>query len=142
MTSTLRGIATLNFFAEDLMAAKQWYTEFLGIEPYFERTIQGSVAYIEFRLGNYQHELGIIDRRYMPKAAAASTGGAVAYWHVDDVAAVLQKLLTMGAKEYEPLTSRGDAGFITASVIDPFGNLLGIMYNPHFVEMRRTIGYV
>lgn len=23
-------------------------------------------------------------------------------------------------------------GFVTASVTDPFGNVLGIMYNPHY----------
>jgi hypothetical protein len=42
--------------------------------------------------------------------------------------------MDMGAKEYEPLTERG-AGFITAFVVDPFGNVLGIMYNPHYVEI-------
>ena len=26
-------------------------------------------------------------------------------------------------------------GFVTASVVDPFGNVLGVMYNPHYVEM-------
>jgi hypothetical protein len=40
----------------------------------------------------------------------------------------------MGAKEYEPVTPR-EAGFITASVVDPFGNILGIMYNPHYLEI-------
>ena len=40
----------------------------------------------------------------------------------------------MGAKEYEPLVQR-EAGFVTASVIDPFGNILGLMYNPHYLEM-------
>jgi hypothetical protein len=44
----------------------------------------------------------------------------------------------MGAKEYEPLTKRGEAGFITASVVDPFGNILGIMYNPHYLEILRS----
>ena len=24
---------------------------------------------------------------------------------------------------------------MTASVVDPFGNVLGIMYNPHYVEV-------
>jgi hypothetical protein len=24
-----------------------------------------------------------------------------------------------------------EAGFVSASVVDPFGNVLGIMYNPH-----------
>ncbi len=44
----------------------------------------------------------------------------------------------MGAKEYEPLTKRGEVGFITASVVDPFGNILGIMYNPHYLEILRS----
>ncbi|MER7475207.1 hypothetical protein ABT351_31575, partial [Micromonospora sp. NPDC000018] len=26
------------------------------------------------------------------------------------------------------------SGFVTATVVDPFGNLLGVMYNPHYVE--------
>ena len=47
--------------------------------------------------------------------------------------ATFEKLLSMGAKQYQPITPRGDTGFVTASVIDPFGNVLGIMYNPHYV---------
>jgi hypothetical protein len=43
----------------------------------------------------------------------------------------------MGAEEYEPLVHRGE-GFITASVTDPFGNVLGIMYNSHFLEMLNS----
>jgi predicted enzyme related to lactoylglutathione lyase len=134
---TLRGLATINFYAADMKAAKKWYSNLLGIEPYFdfERPDPDHPAYIEFRLGDYQHELGIIDSKYAPKGAAAGPGGAVVYWHVDDVAATLEKIMAMGAKEYEPLTNRGAAGFITASVVDPFGNILGIMYNPHYLEI-------
>jgi predicted enzyme related to lactoylglutathione lyase len=138
-TPMLRGITTISFFAADVTAAKQWYTRLLGIEPYFERPVAGQPAYIEFRLGDYQHELGIIDSRYAPKGAAAGVGGAVVYWHVDHVAATLDKLLAMGTQEYEPLTKRGEAGFITASVIDPFGNILGIMYNPHYRAVLASI---
>ena len=29
------------------------------------------------------------------------------------------------------MTARGE-GFVTASVVDPFGNLLGVMTNPHW----------
>ena len=47
----------------------------------------------------------------------------------------LEKVKAMGANEYEPLTKRGESGFITASVLDPFGNILGIMYNPHYLEI-------
>ncbi|GHO55607.1 hypothetical protein KSB_40820 [Ktedonobacter robiniae] len=58
-TQTLRGLSTVSFYAADLAAAKKWYTELLGIDPYFQ--VPG---YIEFRLGDYQHELGVIDSRY------------------------------------------------------------------------------
>lgn len=131
----LRGLTTISFWAADLEAAKQWYTELLGIAPYFERLgPDGKPAYIEFRLGDYQHELGIIHHNYAPKDAAAGPGGAVIYWHVDDVAAALEKVKSLGAIEYQPLTPR-EAGFITASVLDPFGNILGLMYNPHYLEI-------
>ena len=80
--------------------------------------------------------LGSLTARYAPKGATAiGPGGAVVYWHVDDVAAALEKVKAMGANEYEPLTKRGESGFITASVLDPFGNILGIMYNPHYLEI-------
>lgn len=137
-THTLRGFATVSFFADDLAAAQKWYTELLGIEPYFRRPVEGPPAYIEFRVGDYQHELGLIDSRYAPGGPGGEPGGAVLFWHVDEVEATLDRLLTMGAKEYEPLTVRG-AGFVTASVVDPFGNVLGIMYNPHYVEILDAI---
>lgn len=136
-TQTLRGLATISFWADDVIAARQWYSDLLGITPYFQRPDSEHPAYIEFRLGDYQHELGIIDRKYAPKGAASEPGGAVVFWHVDDLEAVLQKLKAMGATEYEPLTHR-EAGFITASVIDPFGNILGIMYNPHYLDILKN----
>lgn len=126
---TLRGLTTLSFWAADLSAAKKWYTELLGIAPYFERP-----GYAEFRLGDYQHELGLIDSRYAPNGSATGPGGAIVYWHVDDVTATFEKLLSMGAKEYQPPTEYGK-GFITASVVDPFGNVLGVMYNQHYLEV-------
>ena len=125
----LRGLTTISFWAADLAAAKKWYAELLGVEPYFERP-----GYAEFRLGDYQHELGVIDSRYAPAGSTAAPAGAIVYWHVDDVPAMLEKLRSIGAQEYQAPTDRG-AGFITASVVDPFGNILGIMYNPHYLEM-------
>lgn len=67
----LRGLATVSFYADDLAAAKEWYTGALGV------------------------------------------------------------------KQHEPITQRGDGvGFATASVVDPFGNILGIMSNPHYVSVQ------
>ncbi|MER5420107.1 VOC family protein [Streptosporangium roseum] len=130
----LRGLTTVSFWAADLAAAKQWYTELLGIAPYFERP-----GYAEFRLGDYQHELGLIDSRYAPDGAPAGPAGAIVYWHVDDVTAAFEKLLSMGAKEHQAPTERGE-GFVTASVADPFGNILGVMYNRHYLEVLESAG--
>lgn len=130
----LRGMATVSYWADDLKAARRWYAELLGVAPYFERPDADNPAYIEFRIGDFQDELGIIDRKYAPPGATLAPGGAVLYWHVDDIEAALVRLKAMGATEYQPLTPR-EAGFITASVIDPFGNILGIMVNPHYLEM-------
>jgi len=129
-----RGMATISYFADDVQAATAWYTELLGIEPYFVRPTDGPPAYVEFRIGDHQHELGIIDRRFAHPATGKSPGGAVTFWHVDDIEATLSRLTSMGSTEYEPLTPR-EAGFVTASVVDPFGNVLGIMHNPHYLEM-------
>ena len=81
-----------------------------------------------------EDEFGFIDRRYAHGAATSAAGGAVMFWHVDDLTATVEKLLAMGATEYEPMTER-EAGFTTASVVDPFGNVLGVMHNPHYLEV-------
>lgn len=136
--SILRGLSTLSFYSDNLQEAKKWYTQLLGMEPYYSFPDAENPAYIEFRIGDFEHELGIIDKKYQPKGAANTTGGVVAFWHVDDINSTFQKLIMMGAREYEKITERED-GFVTASVVDPFGNILGIMYNPHYLEILASI---
>jgi predicted enzyme related to lactoylglutathione lyase len=128
----LRGLSTVSFYAADHTAAKKWYSELLGIAPYFN--VPG---YTEFRIGDYQHELGIIDSAFAPAEAAKGPAGAIAYWHVDDLKATLDKLISLGAQPYQPITdhSGGKGNFVTASVVDPFGNILGIMTNKHYLEV-------
>lgn len=130
----LRGLATVSFFADDVQAASRWYADLLGVEPYFVRPVDGPPAYAEFRVGDHQDELGIVDNRYAPHAPAARPAGAVVFWHVDDLPAALDRLLAMGAEAHEALTER-EAGFATASVVDPFGNILGVMHNPHYLQV-------
>ncbi|MFC9895243.1 VOC family protein [Nocardia sp. NPDC127579] len=134
----LRGMATTTYYADDLEAAKDWYAEFLGVQPYFHVPN----GYYEFRIGDYQHELGIINRAYAPAGARNQPGGGgFVNWHVDDLEATFARLLAMGAKEYEPITPRGEGtGFVTAAVIDPFGNIVGIMSNPHYLDVLGRTG--
>jgi predicted enzyme related to lactoylglutathione lyase len=91
-------------------------------------------GYVEFRIGDDEDELGIIDRKYAPAGASSGPGGEVVFWHVDDLAATVDRLVSLGATEYEPIRDRGH-GFVTASVVDPFGNVLGVMTNPHYLDV-------
>ena len=131
----LRGLTTVNLVADDVAAAVAWYTELLGVEPYFARDVDGRPAYVEFRIGDYQHELGIVDSRFAKhsRPEGSRNSGAVTYWHVDDVRASFDRLVSMGASVHEEPVERGP-GFVTASVVDPFGNILGVMYNQHYLD--------
>lgn len=129
-----RGVCTVAYMATDHAGAKQWYTELLGVQPYMDKP-----GYAEFRFGDYQHELGIIDAKFIAElrggeAKPATPGGAITYWHVDDLEGTLEQLVAMGARELHPPRDFG-AGFVGASVVDPFGNIFGIMHNPHYLEI-------
>ncbi|WP_395244352.1 VOC family protein [Agromyces sp. MMS24-K17] len=135
----LRGIATVNVYVEDPAQAAAWYAEVLGIEPYFSRPgPDGRAAYVEFRIGDHQQEFGFIDRRWAPPALATTAVGAPAgpimHWHVDDLEGSLARLIELGATPLLPVTEHGP-GFVTASVVDPFGNVLGIMTNVHYLDV-------
>jgi predicted enzyme related to lactoylglutathione lyase len=129
-------MATANYWADDVIAARDWYAEVLGVQPYFSMP-EGSDApfYVEFRIGKDGDEFGIVDRRFGPPSSAVP-GGVLLYWAVDDVIATHARLIALGAVEFQPVTEQGDGGFITASVVDPFGNLFGVMQNPHFLEVH------
>ncbi|QJY48722.1 VOC family protein [Pseudonocardia broussonetiae] len=132
--TTFRGFATLNVWADEVAVAARWYAEVFGVEPYFERSgSDGRPAYVEFRVGDTEAEFGIISSAYRPQAGDGPAG-AILHWAVDDLEATVARLRDLGAVEYLPVEPRGE-GFVTASVVDPFGNLLGVMSNPHFLEV-------
>jgi predicted enzyme related to lactoylglutathione lyase len=115
------GVSTVRLHAEDLAAARAWYSDLLGGDPYFVRD-----EYVEWRVGPHDHELGILDRRF---AAGHETGGTVTYWLVDDVDTALEDLLGRGARAHEDVRDFG-GGYRGGVVVDPFGNALGIMQRP------------
>lgn len=130
----LRGMSTVSYFADDLEEARSWYAEFLGTEAYFEvRTPTGELAYVEFRIGDFQAELGIVNRKW-EVTPSPTPAGEILYWAVDDLEKTRQRLFELGAKEHDEPRVRGE-GFVTASVIDPFGNILGVMTNTHYMSI-------
>ena len=91
----LRGISTINFYASNHNEAVEWYTKFLGIEPYFK-----VVGYAEFRIGDYQQELGIIDSKFSAQNINDKPTGATVYWHVDNLQDTFDKLQSLGTLDY------------------------------------------
>ncbi|WP_246394094.1 VOC family protein [Pseudonocardia pini] len=127
-------MATQNIYAADLDAAREWYTRLFGGPPYF--VVEG--GYLEWRLGPRQDEFGIVAASWAPHPVG-TPAGQILFWAVEDVAAALKDLVELGATEHQPVTVRGP-GFVTASVVDPFGNVLGIMENSHVEEGLRGYG--
>lgn len=118
--SNFLGLRTAIYRANDLEKAKAWYTSALGVSPYFDQPF-----YVGFNVGGF--ELGLV-----PDEGAGTAGdGVITYWGVDNVQAIYNNLLQAGATEHEsPHDVGGD--IVVASVRDPWGNVLGIIFNPHF----------
>ncbi len=115
------GLRTVAYQVEDLGLAKEWYTKALGYEPYFDEPF-----YVGFNVGGF--ELGL---HPVEAGEAPGVGGTTAYWGVDDVEAAMGRLLELGATVHGEIQDVGE-GILVASVVDPFGNLFGIIQNPHF----------
>lgn len=58
-------------------------------------------------------------------------GGVVAYWGVKNADQALARLLGLGAAQHAAVQDVGE-GIRVAAAKDPFGNVLGIIENPHF----------
>jgi predicted enzyme related to lactoylglutathione lyase len=55
---------------------------------------------------------------------------------VDDVDAAVERLLALGAEVHQKPIERGP-GFVTGSVVDPFGNVLGVMFNQRYLDVLK-----
>ena len=117
----LLGLRSGIYHVADLDAAKRWYSELLGIQPYFDEPF-----YVGFDVGGY--ELGLNPDTSVIRPGP---GGAMMYWGVTNADAAFARLLELGAQQVEPVTDVG-GGIRTAIVQDPFGNLLGVIENPNF----------
>ena len=115
------GLRTATYHVSDIDKGKHWYSEVLGVQPYFDQPF-----YVGFNVSGY--ELGL-----QPGAGTNDNkaAGAVAYWGVDDAAAAVQRILELGATIHEAVQDVGE-GIKVATVKDPFGNIFGIIENPNF----------
>jgi predicted enzyme related to lactoylglutathione lyase len=116
-----RGIYTALYRVPDLAEGRSWYSRAFGVQPHFDERF-----YVGFDVGGY--ELGLQPEEGEDRAGA---GGTVAYWGVSDADAAHARLLDLGARPRNGVQDVG-GGIRVATLLDPFGNLLGIIENPAF----------
>ncbi len=117
----MHGLRTLIFDVADLTAARAFYERALGKAPYFDQPF-----YVGFDVDGYELGLRPAEGEQQP-----GRGGATAYLAVEDVDAELARWVELGAKVREPAEDVGD-GIRVGSLVDPFGNVVGLIRNLHF----------
>ena len=114
------GLRTVIYKVGDLATAKTWYRKATGVDPYFDEPF-----YVGFNIAGF--ELGLDPDTSTDEPGP---GGTIAYWKVANADAALAHLAASGAKPRAAVQDVG-GGIRVASVLDPFGNVVGIIENPH-----------
>jgi predicted enzyme related to lactoylglutathione lyase len=112
--SSVQGIKTVLHPVSDVEKAKAVYTALLGVTPQTD-----SAYYVGFDVAG-QH-IGLL-----PGGGPQRLTSPVAYWHVDDIEAKLADVTAAGATVKDQVNDVG-GGRLVASVIDPDGNMLGLI---------------
>jgi catechol 2,3-dioxygenase-like lactoylglutathione lyase family enzyme len=111
------GLRTIVYPAPDLAVSKAWWTEALGIEPYFDEPF-----FVGFNPGGY--ELGL-------NPAGDPADGPSTYWGVRDIAAEAERLTALGAVAVAAVEEVGD-GIKLGTFRSPGGDVFGLIENPVF----------
>ncbi|MEL7533355.1 MAG: VOC family protein [Bacteroidota bacterium] len=119
--SPFLGLRTAAYQVSHLKAAKAWYTQAFKVAPYFDEDF-----YVGFNVGGF--ELGLQPSEV---PAANKKDSVFVYWGVEDIETVYAHLLDLGAEEHEAPHGVGGP-LLVASVKDPWGNILGLIFNPTF----------
>ena len=120
-----KGIRTVIYAVDDIERGKDWYANAFGVAPYFDEPF-----YVGFNIGGY--ELGLD-----PNAGSMGEGGSTGYWGVDNADEAFAHMIASGATVASPVSEVG-GGIKVAVVLDPFGNRVGIIENPHFDPSTAT----
>jgi lactoylglutathione lyase len=114
------GLRTTIYKVPDINAAKEWYTKAFLTKPYFDEPF-----YVGFNIGGY--ELGLIPE----KEPGVKSDNVMSYWGVEKINVEFDRLKQLGATAHEEPQNVGGE-LMVASVKDPWGNVIGLIYNPDF----------
>jgi len=121
MTTRILGLRTNIQKVGNLAEAKAWYTRVFGVEPYFDEPF-----YVGFNVGGFELGLDPDTSEQQP-----GPGGSVTYWGVGSMTDTITTLRKEGVTiRSEPRDVGG--GIVVAAIEDPFGNVIGLIENPHF----------
>ncbi|WP_420576091.1 VOC family protein [Ekhidna sp.] len=120
MENNILGLRTTIYMVPDIAKAKSWYSKAFGQDPYFDEPF-----YVGFNIGGY--ELGLHPEKKGQKRA----DNVESYWGVEDIRKEHTRLLELGAKEHTEIKEVG-GGIEVTTLLDPWDNVIGLIYNPHF----------
>lgn len=115
------GLRTAIYKVGNLSQATEWYSKVFETEPYFNEPY-----YVGFNIGGFELGLQQEDNPTTEKPESVLT-----YWGVEDIDKEFNRLIALGASEHEKPTGVGGE-LKVASLKDPWGNIIGLIYNPEF----------
>ena len=119
--NSILGLRTTIYKVSDIGKARDWYAKAFETKAYFDEPY-----YVGFNIGGY--ELGLQPEE---GAKGEKTESVVSYWGVENIQEVYDRLILLGATENEKPYSPGGE-MMTATLKDPFENIIGLIYNPYF----------
>lgn len=112
----MKDVSLIIYPATDLTAAKRFFGELTGAEPYAD-----SPQYVGYKNGDM--EIGLV-----PNWDKREPYG-LAYWTVPDIAAKVRELEAAGGTVVQPITDVA-MGLLVASVKEPSGSTVGLRQFP------------
>jgi predicted enzyme related to lactoylglutathione lyase len=112
----MKDVSLIVYPVEDLAAAKRFFREVIGADPYAD-----SPQYVGYKSGDM--EIGLVP------SGANGVSQALAYWTVGDIAASVKALVAAGGTVVQQITDVG-YGLLVASVKDSNGATVGLRQMP------------
>ena len=109
-------VSVIVYPAKDLAAAKRFFRELLGTDPYVD-----SDYYVGFKNGTMEIGLDPNGDNYGP--------GAIPFWDVSDIASSVKALESAGGTVVQPATDVAH-GLLVARIKNPNGALVGLRQLP------------
>lgn len=112
----MKDVSLIVYTTTDMAATKAFFRELIGTDPYVD-----SPQYVGYKSGEI--EIGLV--------SGAASGGmsALAYWSVDDIAASVKALESVGGAVAQAIRDVG-YGLLVASVKEPGGATIGLRQFP------------